>query len=805
MRVRLSLIALVPMALCLAASSTPPVRLEVLPANPLLFGKGATQRLSVIAHYADGSTRDVSGEARLTSARPAVAEVEAGLVRAVGNGGARITAAFEGRQIETTALVQRADEPVLRSFAGDILPVLTKLGCNGGSCHGALKGQNGFKLSLFGYEPDADYEMIVNEHSGRRINRQDAAHSLLLDKPTLKVKHGGGKLLREDSPEYRALLDWIAAGAARQPGERRMTSLRIWPEQNLIFGKDTKQRLLVTARFTDGSERDVTALVKFTSNDDSIAAVSPSGIVTAVRGGETAVVVRAPGLTTAAKVGVILDNRPVPELEVFNFVDRHVAAKLKSLHIAPSALAGDTEFLRRASLDITGVIPSVDEARRFLADPSPDKRARLVDELLTRPEYADYWAVYWGDHLSNTRQLLYNKGPYTFSRWLYQAFRKNLPYDQMVRQLLVSSGNMYDAPATSFYPVMRKELDMASMTSQIFMGVSIECARCHNHPLEKWTQDDYNGMAAVFTQVRYKNGTGPRNNERTLYVDFARQFQHPDTKKPYEAKALGGPILTGEGDMVDRRELFTDWLTAPNNPYFARAIVNRMWRQFMGRGFVEPVDDFRVTNPPTNLPLLDELARDLIDHKFDLHHLIRRIAASRAYQSSSAPVTGNREDTMAYSRYYPKRLSAEQLADSISLATGVWDGYKSLYPGTRAMQIPDPEIESHFLEVFDRPSRQLICERKNTPTLNQALHLVSGGALQTKIGSPAGVLAKALGAGQPAAQIAEDLYLATLSRFPDAGERELARVAVQRAGGARKGLEDLFWALVSSKEFLYNH
>jgi hypothetical protein len=584
-----------------------------------------------------------------------------------------------------------------------------------------------------------------------------------------------------------------------------MTSLRIWPQQNLIFGKDTTQRLLVTARFSDGSEKDVTSLVKFTSNDDSIAPVSPAGVVTGLRGGETAVVVRAPGLTAAVKVGVILDNRPVPELNVFNFIDKHVAAKLTSLHIPPSAEASDEEFLRRASLDITGVIPAPDLARRFLTDKSPDKRARLVDSLLERPEYADYWAVYWGDHLSNTRQLLYNKGPYTFSRWLYQAFRKNLPYDQFARQLLVSSGNMYDAPATSYYPLMRKELDMASMTSQIFLGVSIECARCHNHPLEKWTQDDYNGMAAVFTQVRYKNGTGPRNNERTLYVDFARRFQHPDTKKPYDAKALGGPYLMGTGEMVDRRELFTDWLTAPENPYFAKAIVNRMWRQFLGRGFVEPVDDFRATNPATNAPLLDELARDFIEHKFDLHHLIRRITASRAYQSSSVPVAGNKEDTMAYSRYYPKRLSAEQLSDSISLATGVWDSYKSLYPGTRAMQIPDPEVESHFLEVFDRPSRQLICERKNTPTLNQALHLVSGGGLQQKIGSPSGVLAKALASGQPAERIVEDLYLGTVSRFPDAAERALAQSAVRRAGDSRKGLEDLFWALVSSKEFLYNH
>lgn len=789
-----------------AAAAATPVRIEVSPHNPLLFGKGAVQRLSVVAHYPDGSSRDVTGSARFVTARPGVAVIEeAGVIRALANGGARIEVSFEGVKAATTALVQRADVPMARSFAGDILPVLTKLGCNGGSCHGALNGQSGFKLSLFGYEPAADYDMIVSKHDGRRINKADAARSLLIEKPSFKVKHGGGKVLREDSAEYRALVDWIAAGAPRQPGERQMTALRIWPEENLIFGKDAKRKLLVTGRFSDGTETDVTHLVKFTSNDDSIAPVTPSGTVTALRGGETAIVVRAPGLTAATKVGVVLDNRPVPELEVFNFIDKHVGAKLKALHIPPSGRADDEEFLRRVAIDITGVIPPVEMARRFLGDSAPDKRARLVDELLKRPEYADYWAIYWGDHLSNTRQLLYNKGPYTFSRWLYNAFRKNLPYDQFARQLLVSSGNMYDAPATSYYPLMRKELDLAAMTSQIFLGVSIECARCHNHPLEKWTQDDYNGMAAVFAQVRYKNGTGPRNNERTLYVDFGRTFTHPDTKKPYAAKVLGGPELKGEGELVDRRELFTDWLTDPSNPYFARAIVNRMWRQFMGRGFVEPVDDFRATNPATNQPLLDELASDFIEHKFDLHHLIRRITASRAYQTSAVPVPGNKEDTMAYSRYYPKRLAAEQLSDSISLATGVWDNFKSLYPGTRAMQIPDPEVESYFLEVFDRPSRQLICERKNAPTLNQALHLVSGDALQKKIGSPAGVLAKSLGAGRRVEDLVEDLYLSTLSRFPDAEERALARTAVAKAGETRKGLEDLFWALVSSKEFLYNH
>lgn len=799
MRLLIFLIA----ATCWAAPR--PVKLTVEPRNPLLFGKGSEQRLAVTAHFADGSRADVTSQTSFTSAVPTVALTSGGRVRAVANGGAAVTASYAGLQAVTTALVQRADSPMAPSFAADVLPVLTKLGCNGASCHGSLNGQAGFKLSLFGYDPAFDWDMIVKQHSGRRVNPADPEQSLILLKPAFAVKHGGGKLLKKESPEYARLLDWIRGGMARsQAGERRVVSLKLFPEDPMLYGKDARQQLVVTARFSDGSEGDVTQLVNFKSNDDSIAAVSASGLVTALRGGETAIVVRAPGVLAAVKAGAVMDLKPVARLEESNFIDRHVGAKLQALHIPPSAPAADDEFLRRAYLDVTGLIPTADEARRFLGERSPDKRAKLVDELLQRPEYADYWATYWGDHLSNTRQLLYNKGPYTFSQWLYKTFRKNTRYDQFVRQLVTATGNMFESPATSYYPLMRKELDMAAMTSQLFLGISIECARCHNHPLEKWTQDDFRGMAAFFSQVRYKNAVGPRNNERTLYVDFARQFQHPDTKQTYLPKALGGPYVN-DGEFVDRRELLADWLTSPDNIQFGRAIANRMWRKFMGRGLVEPVDDFRATNPATNQPLLDELARDFIANGYDLHHLIRRITASRAYQTSSVPVPGNASDTMAYSRYYPKRLDAEQLLDSISLATGVPDQFRSMYPGARAMQIPDPEIESYFLEVFDRPSRQLICERKNTPTLNQALHMVSGDSLQTKIAHPKGILARAAGSGSAVESLVENLYLGTLSRFPGMRERELAQEALQRAGDTRKGLEDLFWALLSSKEFLYNH
>ncbi|MFN0172406.1 MAG: DUF1549 domain-containing protein [Bryobacteraceae bacterium] len=788
----------------LAAATPAPRRLALEPVNPLLFGRGTTQLLAVAEKFGDGSEREITAGCSFHSSRPSVATVdEKGVVRAEADGASLIRARCGANEVTTTVLVQRAAGPVKPGFQADIMPILTKLGCNGGSCHGALKGQSGFKLSLFGYEPGEDYEMIVRKHDGRRLNLNEPEQSLLLRKPAFEVKHGGGKLLRKGSDEYNMLAAWIRAGAKMiRSEERNIVSLRLQPSSAVLAGKDATRRLLVTALYSDGTERDVTRQMKFQSNDESIAAVSIDGTVSAARAGETAIVVRAPGLAVAARFGVVLERRRVAPVPSFNFIDDHVFAKLRSLQIPPSDLCDDASFLRRAYLDIIGVIPAADEVRSFLADEREDKRARLVDALLRRPEYADFWALYWGDHLNNTKQLLYNKGPYVFTRWLHDAFRRNLPYDEFARELLTSSGPMFDSAAANFYPLMKKEMDLASITSQLFLGVSIECARCHNHPLEKWKQDDFNGMAAFFSQVRYKNGTGPRNNERTLYVDFERHFQNPDTKRGYWPKPLGGDVLTPDGS-TDRRELLADWMTSPRNPFFARAVVNRMWRNFMGRGLVEPVDDFRDTNPATNAPLLNALAQDFIDHRFDLHHLIRRITASRAYQLSSIARPGNEQDKMAYSRRYPRRLTAEQLLDSISLATGVPEQFTSLYPGTRAAQLPEPEIESYFLEVFDRPSRQIICERKQPPTLNQALHLISGDTIQTKITDARGVLSR--WKEQPAESVVEEMYLRTLSRYPDAAERGMAKTAIAKASSPPRGYEDVFWALLNSREFLYNH
>jgi hypothetical protein len=450
------------------------------------------------------------------------------------------------------------------------------------------------------------------------------------------------------------------------------------------------------------------------------------------------------------------------------------------------------------------VIPTVEETRRFLGDKDARKRSKLVDDLLERPEYADFWTVYWGDHLLDSMELLYNNGPQNFTRWIYQAFRNNLPFDQFVRQLLTATGDMYDAgrPA-SYYPLIKKPADMAAATSQLFLGQRIECARCHNHPFEKWSRDDFRGMAAFFSQVRHKD-SGPRGNEYVLYLDFRGQYEDPDTKQTYWPKPLGASVLVAKGD-VDRRQLLADWMTSAQNPYFARTIVNRMWAAFMGRGLVEPVDDFRVTNPPTNEPLLDALARDFVAHAYDLHYLIRVIAGSTAYQLSSRSNDANREDKMAYSHYYTRHLTAEQLLDSISQATEVPEQFASFYPGTRAAQLSYPEAESYFLDVFDRSPRKEVCERAFRPTLNQVIHRVSGDTINSKVSAKGNVVGRLLSAKRSQAAIVEDLYLRTLSRYPDSEEKQFAENIIEKDNGMRRGLEDLLWALLNSEEFIYNH
>jgi Protein of unknown function (DUF1553)/Protein of unknown function (DUF1549)/Bacterial Ig-like domain (group 2) len=782
------------------------VSIALEPSSPLILGAQLTQTLIVTGKYSDGSLRDLTRQASFASSDPAVATVDPnGMVKAIKNGRVWITAKVGRLSARQAISVQLAEQKRAISFVNDIAPIFARLGCSSSNCHGALNGQNGFKLSLFGYEPETDYKAVVEASEGRRINRAEPAKSLILLKPTQSVRHGGGKRFDPGSPEYQALKEWIEAGAPAGGGnEAKMVRLEVVPHERVLVRADALQQLVVLAHYADGTTADVTSKVRYQSSDDSIATVSVDGLVAAKRSGEAAILVRSLDQVTAARIGVVLSPsvHNYPNVPRHNFIDELVFSKLKRLNIVPSELCTDEEFLRRAHLDLIGVLPTAEEARKFLAGRASNKRAELVDELLDRPEYADFWGLYWSDRLSNSRQFLYEKGTFFFQQWLREAMAQNLPYDQFARELVTATGGLYEVAPTSYYPLMKKAEDMATTTSQVFLGVGLECARCHDHPFEKWKQNDFLGLAAFFAQVRHKNRI--RQNERVLYLDPKRELLHPKNKQPVVPKFLGGqPVKVEPGR--DRREALADWMTASTNPFFARAIVNRLWKHFLGRGLVEPVDDFRVTNPPTNEALLDALAEDFIRHKYDLKHLFRTIVGSRVYQLSAQPNGTNKDDKQFYARFYLKRLNAEELLDGICRVTEVPEKFPGFHLGTRATQLPDPKVPSYFLDVFDRATRETVCERKQTTSVMQIMHLVSGDTINQKIRAENGLIERLIGSGKSGQEIIEELYLRTLSRFPKKEEAQLAQQGISRAPSSREGYEDLLWALLNSKEFLFNH
>src|SRR5262245_48333806 len=545
-------------------------RLALEPSNPIIFDSRLTQTLIVTGKYTDGSLRDLTRQASFTSSDPAVATVDpSGTVKAITNGLAWITAKVGRLSARQPVRVQFADQKRAVSFVNDIAPIFARMGCSASNCHGALNGQNGFKLSLFGYEPEADYKAVVEASEGRRINRAESAKSLILLKPTQSVRHAGGKRFEVGSLEYQAIKEWIEAGTpAGGSNEAKMARLEVVPSERVLLSADALQQLVVLAHFSDGTTADVTRKARYQSNDDSIATVSTDGLVAAKRSGEAAILVRSLDQVAAARIGVSLSPpiRNYLNAPRNNFIDELVFSKLKLLNIVPSELCADEEFLRRASLDLIGVLPTAEEARKFLASRAPNKRAQLVDELLERPEYADFWGLCSDERLSNSRQFLYEKGTFFFQQWLREAMEQNLPYDQFARELITATGGLYEVAPTSYYPLMKKAEDMATTTSQIFLGVGLECARCHDHPFEKWKQDDFLGMAAFFAQVRHKNRI--RQNERVLYLDTKRELTHPKSKQPVVPKFLGGEAVKVEPER-DRREVLADWMTAPSNPFFA--------------------------------------------------------------------------------------------------------------------------------------------------------------------------------------------------------------------------------------------
>lgn len=700
------------------------------------------------------------------------------------------------------------------SFRNHVIPVLTRLGCNSGACHGAAAGKGGFKLTLRGYDPEADFAVLTRQALGRRVNPVEPARSLVLLKPTMAIGHGGGKRMEPGSLEYKVLSEWIASGATPpSEGDARVIRLDVSPKATTLAA-GAEQSLKVLAHYTDGHAEDVTRWVKYSVADASIAAVGEDGNVKMIGHGETAVSIWYQSQVSFARVANPFPHKINPEVFAssprHNFVDELVLKKLQTLQLAPSAQASDREFIRRAFLDATGTLPTPREIERFLADGAPGKRAKLIDELLARAEFADYWANRWSDVFLVSSYKLGETAMWSFYNWIRDSVAANKPWNQLAREIITANGNTLENGAANYYVMHKEVTDLTENVSMAFLGMSITCARCHNHPLEKWTQKQYYQMANLFARVGMKNGT--RAGDVQVYTNPAGEVNHPRLNKPLPPAPLDGTPLTLDAAQ-DRRAHLADWLTSPDNPYFARALVNRVWKNFMGRGLVEAVDDMRATNPPSNEELLTALTNDFTARNFDVKHLIRTIMNSAAYQRSSKPNEFNQPDEKYYARYLLKRLPAEVLLDAITQVTGVDTEFPGYPAGTRAVQLPDARVNSYFLSIFGRPPRVTTCEceRSAEPSVPQALHVINGDTINQKLRAPNSVVDALVKLGASDETVIQHVYTAALSRPASPAELRQLQTMLQETSASnavnarRQAIEDLIWAVLTSKEFMFNH
>ncbi len=803
---------------CLAAAWTGPAHaapdgLTLSPAEVVLEGRDARQRLTVTATDASRPS-DATADARFRSEDASVAVVSPdGIVTPAGDGVTAVVAEAGGRQVRATVRVREAARRRPVDFERDVEPVLTRLGCNAGACHGKARGQNGFALSLLGFDRDFDYAAIVHEARGRRLFPEAPEFSLLLRKPSGQLPHGGGKRLNVGDPAYDTLLRWVSEGAVRRvPGTPSLERITVEPAER-VLAAGARQQLLVTAVYSDGSSRDVTHLTTFQSNESVIAAVTDGGLIKAgPLPGEAGVMARFMEKFAVCQVAIPLAGAVPPELYAKlprrNFIDGHVWDKLQRLGITPSEPAGDAAFLRRAYLDVIGRLPTPDEARAFLADQSPDRRAALVDRLLEQPEYADFWANKWADLLRPNPYRVGTKAVLNLDAWLRESFRQNKPYDQFVRELITARGSTFRNGAAVVFRDRREPDEIAPLVSQLFLGVRLECAKCHHHPFEVWGQDDFYSLAAYFARVGRK-GTGLSppisGGEEIVFTAPSGQVKHPLTGQVLPPRPLFGKAPADDPD-ADPRQALADWVTSSENPYFAKVIVNRVWADLMGRGLVDPIDDLRATNPPTNGPLLDALADDFRKQGCDLKKLLRRIMTSHVYGLSSKPTERNVGDTRNFSRHYRQRLRAEVLLDAVGDITGVPESFSAAPPGTRAMELWTVRTQSAFLDSFGRPdpNRDPPCERTGETTVVQALHLMNSPELHRKVTSDAG-RAAALAAGKKTpAEIVDELYLLVYSRPPSEDERAYGVKLFEEPGAKRREVtEDLLWALLNTPEFIF--
>ena len=801
---------------CLAAESEP---FLVAPAAVQLNGNFARAQL-VVTQLNDGTINqrspDWTGQVIYSSAETAIATVSTtGQVHAVANGQTTITVSRGDVKREVSVTVGGvSDDPLVR-FGTDIRPILNKAGCALAACHAAQHGQGGFKLSVFGFEPDKDRQAIARDSLARRIDLVQPDRSLLLLKPTMQTPHGGGKRLDKQSVEYQTLYAWIAAGSpAPDKDEPAVSRLQVFPQQR-ICGVGQSQQLRVEAEYADGTRRDVTALAKFDSLDDGVVETTSQGLVTCTSKGQAGVMIRYEGQAEVALfVSPFSQRVELAGWKDQNFVDQLAASKFRELGIEPSPLADDATFVRRAYLDAIGTLPTPEQTRAFLASTGEDKRTRLIDQLLGltgdpaqdvhTDAYAAWWSLRWSDLLRNSSDDLGEQGMWAMHNWIRESLRTNKPLDKFVRELITARGSIYTTGPANYFRVHRDPPALAEATAQIFLGVRLECAKCHHHPFEKYGQDDYYAMAAFFARTGTKNSEefGLFGREQAVIVRDSGDVRHPRTGAVMEPKPLEG---TANDHSLDRRIGLADWLTAKENKMLARSIANRYVGYLLGRGLVEPVDDMRSTNPASNPPLLDALARHFADSGYDLKQIVRAIMTSRLYQLDSQPTAANAADTKFYSHYAVKRLPAEALIDAIDSVTGVRTKYPNLPLGTRAIELPDNEYPDYFLNTFAKPKRVSVCEceRMPDPTLAQALHTLNGDLLVLKIRDAKSRVSQLVAAGKDHDVIVGELYLAALCREATSTELAASRELLAESPSPAEHYQDLLWALINSKQFLF--
>ena len=779
--------------------------IRVSPSAVVLNRPEGSQQLLVTESLPDGRSRDATRVVGYQISSAAVATVDsAGLIRPLANGTAEIIIRHGTEEARVPISVHKLGAPQPVSFQYDVIPLFTKARCNSGGCHGKAEGQNGFKLSIFGFDTEADYRALVSDGRGRRLLLGDPDQSLLLRKSAADMPHGGGRKIEKASDRYALLRRWVAEGARYGAGGKDpVVRIEVEPaQQTLLAGEG--QQLRVTAVAADGSQTCVTLEAEYDSNAGNIAAVDQRGLVEASDiPGEAAILVRYLGHVAVSRItlprpGVIIQRPPEQ-----NFIDGLVWNKLQKLGIEPSDLADDATFLRRAYLDVIGTLPTAEEARRFLAATTPDKRARLVDELLARPEYVAYWTMRWADLLRADQLTITPQGAVAMTRWLRKQLTANRPYDHFVRDVLAVQGSTQAEGPAALYKAFDTPEAVSRSISQLFLGVRIECAQCHHHPSEKWAQADYFGLAGFFTGIKRK--PLPAGGEN-ITSRGGGDLKHPRTDEVIPTHALGA----GPAEFLhvsDRRRVLADWMTSPTNPFFTRMIVNRLWAHYMGNGLVMPIDDLRETNPATNEPLLDALCVQMQEARYDLKAFTRTLLTSRAYQLSPATNATNQSDRQNFSHSLDKALPAEVLLDMVCQTTGVHEKFNGWPLGYRAIELWDSRVPTYFFRIFGRPSRTSVCEceRSNEPSIAQALHLLNSPEVMEKIQHPHGVARMLANSNRPPSELVDELYLTTLSRFPRDEERQLMLEAFAASPSRQSAVEDVLWTLLNTKEFLYNH